>query len=261
MNILLNVLRTIGVLLSLFLLYIFIVPMTVRVVNVGNIAGVVFAVWLFCLSFKPLQSLISRVMHQNGFLTFLYRAVNAGFAAFAVYGIIITCVMLLACHSQPAQNSTVVVLGAQVRPEGVPSLILRGRINAAEDYLKANPGAKAVLAGGKGFDEPMSEAKCMYDVMVADGISPDRLYIEDKSTNTTENFRYTRAVVEENNLGDDITVTTDGFHMLRAMLIVKQQGYTGRVGAICAETRLEFLPTYVVREWFALPFQLVRPGR
>ena len=78
MNILLNVLRTIGVLLSLFLLYIFIVPMTVRVVNVGNIAGVVFAVWLFCLSFKPLQSLISRVMHQNGFLTFLYRAVNAG---------------------------------------------------------------------------------------------------------------------------------------------------------------------------------------
>ena len=43
MNILLNVLRTIGVLLSLFLLYIFIVPMTVRVVNVGNIAGVVFA--------------------------------------------------------------------------------------------------------------------------------------------------------------------------------------------------------------------------
>ena len=138
---------------------------------------------------------------------------------------------------------------------------MRGRINAAEDYLKANPGAKAVLAGGKGFDEPMSEAKCMYDVMVADGISPDRLYIEDKSTNTTENFRYTRAVLEENNLGDDITVTTDGFHMLRAMLIVKQQGYTGRVGAICAETRLEFLPTYVVREWFALPFQLVRPGR
>lgn len=259
MNILLNVLRTIGVLLSLFLLYIFIVPMTVRVVNVGNIAGVVFAVWLFCLSFKPLQSLISRVMHQNGFLTFLYRAVNAGFAAFAVYGIIITCVMLLACHSQPAQNSTVVVLGAQVRPEGVPSLILRGRINAAEDYLDEHREAKAVLAGGMGYDEPMTEAKCMYDTMVEDGISPERLLIEDKSSNTAENFLYSREVLEKNNLGDDITVTTDGFHMLRAMLIVKQQGFKGKVGAVCADTRLEFLPTYVVREWFALPYQLIRP--
>ena len=261
MNILLTILRIIGVLFSLFLLYIFIAPMTVRVINVGNIAGVLFAVWLFCLSFKPVQSLISRAMHQAYLLTIIYRTVNIGFAAFAVYGIIITCVMLSACHSRPAQNSTVVVLGAQVRPEGVPSLILRGRINAAENYLKAHPEAKAVLSGGKGFDEPMSEAQCMYDVMVGDGISPGRLYLEDKSTNTTENFRFTREVLEQNNLGDDITVTTDGFHMLRAMLIVRQQGCTGRIGAICAETRLEFLPTYVVREWFALPFQLVRPGR
>ena len=28
---------------------------------------------------------------------------------------------------------------------------------------------------------------------------------------------------------------------------------------LCADTRLEFLPTYVVREWFALPYQLIRP--
>ncbi|MBQ2428143.1 MAG: hypothetical protein II264_06595, partial [Ruminococcus sp.] len=130
MNTILSLLRIIGVLLSLFLLFIFIMPMTVRVINVGNIAGVIFAVWLFCVSCKPVQSFFSRIMHQNGFLTFLYRAVNIGFTAFAVYGIIITCFMFLACNSIPAENSTVIVLGAQVRPEGVPSLILRGRINA-----------------------------------------------------------------------------------------------------------------------------------
>ena len=261
MNTIQSLLRIIGVLLSLFLLFIFIMPMTVRVINVGNIAGVIFAVWLFCVSCRPVQSFFSRIMHQNGFLTFLYRAVNIGFTAFAVYGIIITCFMFLACNSIPAENSTVIVLGAQVRPEGVPSLILRGRINAAEKFLDENRGSKAVLTGGKGSDEPMTEAKCMYDTMVEDGISPDRLILEDKSTNTTENFLYTRDVLKENNLGDDITVVTDGFHMLRAMLVVKQQGYTGRVGAVCADTRLEFLPTYVVREWFALPYQLIRPVR
>ncbi|MBQ1585779.1 MAG: YdcF family protein [Ruminococcus sp.] len=125
-------------------------------------------------------------------------------------------------------------------------------------YLDEHREAKAVLAGGMGFDEPMSEAKCMYDTMVEDGISPDRLIMEDKSKNTMENFRYSREVLADNDLGEDITVTTDSFHMLRAMLIVRQQGFKGRVGAVCAETRLEFLPTYVVREWFALPFQLIR---
>ena len=178
MNTILSLLRSIGVLLSLFLLFIFIMPMTVRVINVGNIAGVIFAVWLFCVSCRPVQSFFSRIMHQNGFLTFLYRAVNIGFTAFAVYGIIITCFMALACNSKPADNSTLIVLGAQVRPEGVPSLILRGRIDAAEKYLDEHREAKAVLAGGMGFDEPMSEAKCMYDTMVEDGISPDRLIME-----------------------------------------------------------------------------------
>ena len=259
MNSFLSFLRIIGVLLSLFLLFIFIIPMTVRVVNVGNIAGVIFAVWLFCVSCRPVQSFFSRVMHHNGFLTFVYRAVNIGFVAFAVYGIAVTAMMFVACQSKPADNSTLIVLGAQVRPEVVPSLILRGRINAAEDYLDEHREAKAVLAGGMGYDEPMTEAKCMYDTMVEDGISPERLLIEDKSSNTAENFLYSREVLEKNNLGDDITVTTDGFHMLRAMLIVKQQGFKGKVGAVCADTRLEFLPTYVVREWFALPYQLIRP--
>ncbi|MBQ4214288.1 MAG: hypothetical protein II673_03865, partial [Ruminococcus sp.] len=65
MNTILSLLRSIGVLLSLFLLFIFIMPMTVRVINVGNIAGVIFAVWLFCVSCKPVQSFFSRIMHQN----------------------------------------------------------------------------------------------------------------------------------------------------------------------------------------------------
>ena len=102
MNSFLSFLRIIGVLLSLFLLFIFIIPMTVRVVNVGNIAGVIFAVWLFCVSCRPVQSFFSRVMHHNGFLTFVYRAVNIGFVAFAVYGIAVTAMMFFACQSHPS---------------------------------------------------------------------------------------------------------------------------------------------------------------
>ncbi|MBR1482377.1 MAG: YdcF family protein [Ruminococcus sp.] len=258
MQIFFTILRILGVLCAVLLLVVFILPMTVRVVNVGNIAGTIFAVWLFCVSCQPVQRFFSGLMHRTGFTTVLYHAVNIGFVAFAVYGLVVTAMMVFACNTKPVDNATVVVLGAQVRPDKTPSVILRGRIRAAEAYLADHPDASAVLSGGQGYDEPEAEAVCMRRVMAEDGVDTDRLYIEDRSKNTAENFRFTREVMEANGLREDIAVTTDGFHMLRAMLIVRQQGIQGEVGAVCADTRLEFLPTYAVREWFALPYQLIR---
>ena len=54
----------------------------------------------------------------------------------------------------PPENSTAIVLGAQVKPWG-PSVILRGRIDAAKSYLDDSPNANAVLSGGQGSDEIM----------------------------------------------------------------------------------------------------------
>lgn len=252
-----HVLRVFGMLLALFLIAVFVFPMTVRVTNIGNIAGVVFAVWLFVISCKPLQQALSRLFHHNGFLTFLYRFVNGCFVAFIIYGAVVTAAMLIAANSKPADNATLVVLGAQVRPDETPSVILRGRIRAAEEYLNAHPDADAVLSGGQGYDEPMAESECMYREMTGDGIAPERLFQENQSKNTGENFRFSRQVMSENDLTNDMAIATDGFHMLRAMLIVRQQGIDAHAGAVCADTRIEFLPTYAVREWFAIPFQLL----
>ena len=73
-----------------------------------------------------------------------------------------------------------IVLGAQVTENG-PSMMLTGRINSAVRYLQENPDAKAVLTGGQGSNEQMSEAQAMYNCIDEAGISPDRLYIEDKA--------------------------------------------------------------------------------
>ena len=83
---------------------------------------------------------------------------NIGFIAFAVYGAIVTSAMVWATCQAPPENSTAIVLGAQVKPWG-PSVILRGRIDAAKSYLDDSPNANAVLSGGQGSDEIMSEAQ------------------------------------------------------------------------------------------------------
>ena len=59
-------------------------------------------------------------------------------------------------HPADGQDCTVVVLGCQVFPDGHPSLMLRGRINAAYDYLSAHPDAVCVASGGMDVCEPIT---------------------------------------------------------------------------------------------------------
>ena len=82
----------------------------------------------------------------------------------------------------------VVVLGARVDEGGNPSYSLLWRLEATLEYMNAHPDCVAVLSGGQGADEPMSEAACMHDWLVGHGVDEDRLIMEDQSTNTLENL-------------------------------------------------------------------------
>ena len=97
---------------------------------------------------------------------------------------------------ETAGDVPAVVLGCQVKSEK-PSRILGERIDAACQYLQSHPAAVAVLSGGQGENEGISEAECMYRELVARGIEADRLYKEESSTNTPTNLRNSRAILEE----------------------------------------------------------------
>ena len=138
----------------------------------------------------------------------------------------------------------IIVLGARVNKNGVPSKPLYWRIDAAEEYLRANPNTKAILSGGKGTDEPMSEADCMYKSLIARGIDKSRLIIEDKSTSTGENICYSLALI-----GSDATfgVVTNNFHVFRAVKIAEKQ--SGKeVNGIASQYKDALLIHYMARE-------------
>jgi len=145
-----------------------------------------------------------------------------------------------------------------VRPDGSPSGSLNRRVQACYEYLVENENSKAVLSGGQGSNEPMSEAQCMYDILVKKGISKDRLFIEDKSTNTDSNLINSYKIIEKNNLSENIAIATDGYHQLRARIIANRQGKSGKVGAVNAKPIRSVIVTYWVREWFAIPVELLK---
>ena len=129
-------------------------------------------------------------------------------------------------HPADGQDCTVVVLGCQVFPDGHPSLMLRGRINAAYDYLSAHPDAVCVASGGMDDSEPITEAQCIRDTLVSMGIAPQRILLEAQSASTEENLAFSAALLREKGLSTDVAIASDNFHQLRAAIWAQRSGLT-----------------------------------
>lgn len=142
----------------------------------------------------------------------------------------------------------VVILGAQVKGE-VPSKALTLRLEAAAEYLKENTDSKAVLSGGKGPGENITEAEAMRRYLSAEGIEESRLILEDKSTSTEENLKYSAQVIGSKDA--KVGIVTNNFHVFRAMQLGEKQGYTNLSG-IAAASDPRFQVHYLLREFFAL---------
>ena len=123
------------------------------------------------------------------------------------------------------------------------------------DYLERWPDIPAVLTGGTGYGEEISEAACMYDYLTAHGVEPGRLILEDQASNTAENFALSKPLLYEAGVDPAegrVAVVTNDFHIARAELIAAREGY-GDVAGIPAPLPWVHLEiNYTLREAFAM---------
>ena len=103
----------------------------------------------------------------------------------------------------------IIVLGAHVDGTRL-TLALLERTRRALQYLEENPDTKAVLSGGKVDGESLSEAQAMCDYLVEHGIDRERLILEERSTSTTENLKFSLALI---GLDHSVGVVTNNFHV------------------------------------------------
>ncbi|MBR2048711.1 MAG: YdcF family protein [Oscillospiraceae bacterium] len=136
------------------------------------------------------------------------------FAAVSITGIII---VRSAQGTKNAESEYLVVLGAGVNGT-VPSRSLRERLDAAHGYLTAHPDAIAIVSGGQGYGEDITEAQCMYDYLTAKGIAPHRVWMEPKATNTLENLKLSLDIVQEKTgvRPGRVAIVSSEYHLHRA---------------------------------------------
>jgi uncharacterized SAM-binding protein YcdF (DUF218 family) len=115
----------------------------------------------------------------------------------------------------------IIILGARVKGTN-PSLALQYRIDAAAKYLKRNKDTIAIASGGQGPGEDITEAESIKRGLMDHGINESRIILEDKSTDTVENIKFSMKLIPEN-LENGLIVSND-FHIFRAKMIARDQG-------------------------------------
>lgn len=182
-------------------------------------------------------------------------------------------------YDNAADSSTVIVLGCGVRGE-TPTIMYRQRIEAARRYLLDHPDAKAVLSGGQGAGEDISEAQAAYEYLTdhekaqsdltyfieaseavnkndinsdtqVPVIDAERLHLEDTSVSSHTNLSNSYYVAVQNALSTDAVIITQNYHEYRAVMTAEQAGFTN-VRSYPAQTYWYMFATFYTRELYAI---------
>ena len=121
----------------------------------------------------------------------------------------------------PPETDAIIVLGAQVKPDGTPSVQLEYRLETALSAYQqlARP---IVCCGGQAGTEPAPEGRVMADWLIARGVPQTDVYAETASGSTKENI--INAVALLGGAPERVLIVTSDYHVARALQIARDQG-------------------------------------
>jgi uncharacterized SAM-binding protein YcdF (DUF218 family) len=202
------------------------------------------------LRYVVVQISISRgvPLPYPGWFLWMFRVAVAACVAFFLFveSFILTG-MFAKC---PAGVDYLVVLGAKTG-----SKALNHRIAVAAEYLLENPGTVAIASGGRGSDEETSEASFIADALARLGVPRDRILIEDGSTSTSENIRFSAVLIPESDA--TVGLVSNDFHIFRARHLAKKI-FGGEVYGLPVRSSWISLPHYMMREFFTTVVDTLR---
>lgn len=150
------------------------------------------------------------------------------------------------------ERKYLVVLGASVNGE-TPSRSLLYRLNGTLEYMNAYPGSVAIVSGGQGNGEDITEAECMRRWLVQHGVGEERIVLEPRATSTMENLQYSYEIIRA--LGDEpdgnVAIASSSYHLCRAKLLSGKLGVEA-AGYACAAGNPLLTANFFIREAFGV---------
>ena len=241
---------------SVLFLLIFIASVILAVFQIRDRAAAGLGFWFPPLYFLLLAAVTYNLYSLKKILKRLYKPViyifYCGMSACSI-AFIIFCVIITGYYSDeiPDSPDLIIVLGCKVVGYE-PGTLLMHRLDTAVNTLLEYPGALCIVSGGQGPDEIIPEAQAMRQYLINNKIYQDRIFEENKSSNTFENLVFSRQIIEQNNLNSGkIIILTSEYHIPRAMMIAGRIFGNSQIYAVKSKTPFTFFSAGITREFFA----------
>ena len=113
----------------------------------------------------------------------------------------------------------ILVLGAGVKPDGTPSLMLRDRLERALELYEAGVADRFLMTGDHGR-ENYNEVQAMKDYVMAQGVPEDKIFMDHAGFSTYESMYRARDVFDV----ECPVIVTQPYHSYRAVYAARKLG-------------------------------------
>lgn len=121
----------------------------------------------------------------------------------------------------------VLVLGAQVKPDGSPSVMLKERLDMGIKIYQSGLTDRIIMSGDHGSDD-YDEVNAMKDYAIKMGVLPEHIFMDHAGFSTYESMYRAKEIF----LAEDIIVVTQKYHLYRALYDAEAMGLEAR-GVSC----------------------------
>ncbi|MCD9623677.1 YdcF family protein [Rhabdothermincola salaria] len=136
--------------------------------------------------------------------------------------------------------SAIVVMGA-AQWNGVPSPVLRSRLDHAAALYEQGVAPLVVVTGGKQPGDEFTQGQSGYQYLRDVGLPDEALKVEVGGTNSYEELAASAVILRQAQVGDDVIVVTDPYHAMRVEGIAGEVGLDAHVSPTEASSSLRSL--------------------
>lgn len=222
--------------------------------RLNNMLGILSGIGLL-LMISAVMILFMMFIYQgkdNKILAITYSIVNAFYIVFfSILGGAIISGLQAGYHKPSMDIDYIIILGCAIRKDGTLYPLIRGRVDRAIRFWHEQAdatGKKAVFvpSGGQGSDEIISEGEAMKRYLIEQGIEEQYIMAETKSTNTFENMKFSKALIDTVNPSAKIAYSTTNYHVMRSGILAGQANL--HIEGMGAPTKWYFWPNALLRE-------------
>lgn len=121
------------------------------------------------------------------------------------------------------QADVAVVLGTKTYVDGQLNECLLARLNKGIDLVKQNKVKALIMTGGRDQLDQPTQAQILASLARYQGVSASVIWTENKSSDTWENIKFAKQIIDKNKW-QTVLVVTEPYHLLRALMIANHFG-------------------------------------